>query len=138
MLGYQITRSLLLWDVIPCSLGKVHRCFKGMMPYKLTKLAACFMLIVCMTYSSTLKMEAGCFFETSMNFCWTTCSHIPYNIISHTVSEPEEINVMGRDQQTSLESSSGEVKNQGHRVEKSSNLFVSILSHSPFCYLQRC
>jgi hypothetical protein len=35
-------------------------------------LAACFMLISCLTYSLALKLEATFFSETSVDFQWTT------------------------------------------------------------------
>jgi hypothetical protein len=40
-------------------------------------LAGCFMLASCFAYSSTLKMEATCSSETSVDFLWTTWFYIP-------------------------------------------------------------
>jgi hypothetical protein len=40
-------------------------------------LATCSMLDSCMAYSSNLKMEATCSFETSVDFQWTTRRYIP-------------------------------------------------------------
>jgi hypothetical protein len=39
-----------------------------------------FMLIFCLGYSSTLKMEASCSSETSVNFQWTARHYIPGDI----------------------------------------------------------
>jgi hypothetical protein len=38
--------------------------------------ATCFMLVSCLAYSSTLKIEATCSFETSVDFQWTTQHYI--------------------------------------------------------------
>jgi hypothetical protein len=38
---------------------------------KLALLATCFMLVSCLAYSLTLKMEATCSSETSVDFKWT-------------------------------------------------------------------
>jgi hypothetical protein len=37
----------------------------------------CFMLVSCMSYSSTLKMKATCYSETSVDCQWTTEHYIP-------------------------------------------------------------
>jgi hypothetical protein len=37
-----------------------------------SKLAACFMLLSCLAYSSTLKMKVTCSSEMSVDFQWTT------------------------------------------------------------------
>jgi hypothetical protein len=42
-----------------------------------SKADACFMLVSCLAYSSTLKMEEICFSETSVDFQQATCHHIP-------------------------------------------------------------
>jgi hypothetical protein len=45
--------------------------------------SACyFMLVACLTYSLTLKIEAAGSFEMSVNYHWTTCHHIPEDSIS--------------------------------------------------------
>jgi hypothetical protein len=43
---------------------------------QLRLLAACFMRVSCLAYSSTLKMEATFFSEASVNFQWTTRCYI--------------------------------------------------------------
>jgi hypothetical protein len=42
-------------------------------------IVVCFLLLVCVAYahSSTLKMEATRYFETSVNFHWTIWDYIP-------------------------------------------------------------
>jgi hypothetical protein len=42
-------------------------------------LATCFTLASCLAYSSTLKIEATCSSETSVDFQWTTRRYIPEN-----------------------------------------------------------
>jgi hypothetical protein len=46
-------------------------------------LATGFMLVSCLAYSSTLKMEAVCSSETSADFQRTTLNHIPVDKILH-------------------------------------------------------
>jgi hypothetical protein len=41
------------------------------------------MLVSCLAYSSTLKMEATCSSETLADFQWTTRCYIPDDIILH-------------------------------------------------------
>jgi hypothetical protein len=43
-----------------------------------------FMLITCLVYSSTLKMEATCSLETSVDFQWTTPRYIPQGRTPHS------------------------------------------------------
>jgi hypothetical protein len=43
-------------------------------------LATCFTLVSCMSYSSTVKVEATCSFETSVDFQWTARYYILENI----------------------------------------------------------
>jgi hypothetical protein len=38
---------------------------------------ACFMVVPCLAYSLTLKMEATCFSDMSVDFQWTTWRYIP-------------------------------------------------------------
>jgi hypothetical protein len=45
--------------------------------------AACFMIISCLAYSSTLKMEAVCSSETSVDLHWTTRRYIPKDTTLH-------------------------------------------------------
>jgi hypothetical protein len=47
--------------------------------------AACFMLVYCLAYSSTLKMEVICSSETLVGFLWISCDNIPKDItVQHT------------------------------------------------------
>jgi hypothetical protein len=41
-------------------------------------LAICFMVLSCMTYSLTLKMQAMCSSETSVDFQQTTLCYMPF------------------------------------------------------------
>jgi hypothetical protein len=59
------TKGIEYWDVMPYSLVEAdisveHTAF--------CKLATCFQLVLCLAYSLTLKMEAVCSSETSVNF----------------------------------------------------------------------
>jgi hypothetical protein len=69
----------IFWDITPCSLLKVNRCFGG--PYRLylqgRSLPPAFILVSCSTYTSTLKIEAICSNETSVEFQRTTRRYIP-------------------------------------------------------------
>jgi hypothetical protein len=42
-----------------------------------SNLAACVVLISCLAYSSTLKMEAACYSETSINFYQASRCYVP-------------------------------------------------------------
>jgi hypothetical protein len=57
----------IVWDIMPCSPLKINRCFGE----------AGIMLASFLKYSSSLKMEAICFSETSVNFQRTTRRIIP-------------------------------------------------------------
>jgi hypothetical protein len=46
--------------------------------------ATCFELVSCLAYTSTLKMEATCFSETSVAFQRTTRRYILKNVTVHT------------------------------------------------------
>jgi hypothetical protein len=68
-----IMKSSIFWDIIPHSLLKVNQhvretfypCF-----------AACFMLVSCLAYSSTLEMEATCSYEMLIDFQLTTQCYV--------------------------------------------------------------
>jgi hypothetical protein len=81
------SKSSIFWDITPCSPLKVNRRFGrtcrchlqvGRMIQGRNKseagrlLAACFMLVSCLDYSSTLKIEAIYFSEMSDEFHRTT------------------------------------------------------------------
>jgi hypothetical protein len=55
----------IFWDITPCS------------PLKVALLATCFMLVSCLTYSSTLKMAATCSSKKSVAVQRTTRRYIP-------------------------------------------------------------
>jgi hypothetical protein len=56
----------------------VHSPFQSILPcYMQDMLAACFILVSCLAYSSTLKMETTCSSETSVDFHRTTLRYIP-------------------------------------------------------------
>jgi hypothetical protein len=83
-----VMNSSIFWDVIPRSLGKSQPLFQRYMlpPFSGLKsksskkpvlfFFACFML-VCLGYSSTLKMEVTGSSETSVDYHQTTQSYIP-------------------------------------------------------------
>jgi hypothetical protein len=50
------------------------------------------MLVPCLAYSSTLKMETICSSETSIDFHRTAWRYIPQDIIIHSVLVLENIN----------------------------------------------
>jgi hypothetical protein len=73
-----------LCDVTPRSLLKINQSFGGACRLHLRGLlATCFMLVSCLAYSSTLKMEARCFSETSVDFQRTTRRYIPEDRTLH-------------------------------------------------------
>jgi hypothetical protein len=59
-------KSAIFWDVTPCGL-----------------LGACILLVTCLVYSSTLKMEAVCSSETLVTFYQTTQRLIPEDSTLH-------------------------------------------------------
>jgi hypothetical protein len=89
-------KSTLFWDITPCSPLKVNRHFGGIYCLHLQgrrksrarnqhesrwgaesfSLPLAFMLICCSSYSSTLKMEAICSSEMSVDFQWSTRRYI--------------------------------------------------------------
>jgi hypothetical protein len=68
-----VMKSTIFWDITPCCPLKVNRRFGG--TYRL--FSACFHAGSCSAYSSTLKMEAICSSETSVEFQPTTWRYIP-------------------------------------------------------------
>jgi hypothetical protein len=58
-------------------------------------LAACFMVVYCVTYSSDLKMEAKCSFKTSVDFQWTTQQYNPEDRCLHNHSSENLISYKG-------------------------------------------
>jgi hypothetical protein len=83
-----VMKSIIFWDITPCSPMKVNRRSGG--TYRLhlqgrriswaktqQSLAPAFTLVSCSAYSSSLKTEAICFSETSVDFQLTTWYYIP-------------------------------------------------------------
>jgi hypothetical protein len=71
--------SSVFGDVTPCSPARINQRLGG--PYRLylqetskkqARIAACFLLVSCLAYSSTLKMEAICSSEMLIGFYRTT------------------------------------------------------------------
>jgi hypothetical protein len=82
----------VFWDITPCSPLKVKRCFVGIYRFLLQcptsrtryqrGLPAAFNLVSCSAYS-TLKMEAICSSETSLDFQRITRRYIPDDSSTH-------------------------------------------------------
>jgi hypothetical protein len=68
-----VMKSIIFWDVTPRSLFRCNRRFGG--TYR--PLATCLLAGLAEMFSSTLKMEATCFSETSVASQQTTRHHIP-------------------------------------------------------------
>jgi hypothetical protein len=87
LVGFQILQALdvkssVFCDITPCSLLKIIRRFGGIYLIDLqVLLATCLRLLSCLAYSSTLKMEATCSSETSVDFLQKTRRYIPENRI---------------------------------------------------------
>jgi hypothetical protein len=67
-------KIILFWDITSCSPLKVNRRFEGTCRLCLPP---AFTLVYCSAYPSTLKMEAICSSETSVDFQLTARSYIP-------------------------------------------------------------
>jgi hypothetical protein len=83
-----VIKSSIFWDISSCSLLKVNRRFGGTCRLHLqgrrisqALLATCFILVYCLDYSSTLKMEAKCSSETSFDIQRTTRRYVPVLIL---------------------------------------------------------
>jgi hypothetical protein len=76
-----IAKSYIFWDVTLYSTVKVSRRFRGTYCLHLQQSSTCCLLLLvsCLTYSSTLKMEAVHCSETSVDFHRTTRRHISGN-----------------------------------------------------------
>jgi hypothetical protein len=66
-------KSFIFWDITPCSPLKVDYVREE----HFALLAACFMLVSCLAYSSTLKMEAICSSKMQDEFQRTAQHYIP-------------------------------------------------------------
>jgi hypothetical protein len=79
--GSGLKKCAVFWDVALYSPVEGRRYFGGTIYLHLQERRVlpvnCFVLVPCMDYSSTLKMEAVCSFKTSVNIYRTTRCHIP-------------------------------------------------------------
>jgi hypothetical protein len=64
-------KSSIFWDIMLCSKQARNQREAGS---KQSSASVCFALVSCMAYSSTLKMEAKCSSETSVDFQRTVLS----------------------------------------------------------------
>jgi hypothetical protein len=90
VVGFQVLmvvtmKSTVVWDVLLYSPVQVHWCCRGMHCIHPSRapLATCFLLVTCMVYSSTVKMEAVCSSQTSLNFYQILLCHFPEDSILH-------------------------------------------------------
>jgi hypothetical protein len=74
----------IFWDITPCSPFEVNQRFGGTCHLQLlgqrisqALLPTCFMLVSCLVYSSTLKMDVTCSSETTADIQQTTWHYIP-------------------------------------------------------------
>jgi hypothetical protein len=90
-------KSSFFRDITPSSRVKVCRCLGGTYCFHLQDigvnqavLTALFMLILCMAYSSTLKLKMIWSSEVSADFYWTTLHWIPEDrtVHSHCCENP--------------------------------------------------
>jgi hypothetical protein len=91
-----LVKNSIFWDIRPFSLLNVNRPFGRICRVHLQRrrisqtknllLDTCLMLVSCIAYSSTLKMEAMCSSETSGYFQRTTHRYIPENRTLHNHS----------------------------------------------------
>jgi hypothetical protein len=77
--GFEVLKAVTAerftsWDVTPGNPVEVHR---HTAKQSRALLAACFLLVACFAYYSTMKMEAKRSSETPVNFCLTTWHYIP-------------------------------------------------------------
>jgi hypothetical protein len=88
-----VTKSTIFRKITPCSPLKVNRRFGG--TYRRWQaeqsarlcLPPVFTLVSCLAYSSTLKMEAKCSSETSVEFQRTTRRYIPEDNTLHAYTQ---------------------------------------------------
>jgi hypothetical protein len=92
---HNVMKSYILRDITPCIPLKINRRFAVTNRLSLqhriisqarnwvSLLATCCILISCLAYSSTMKMEATCLSETSLDFQRTTRSYIPEDRTLH-------------------------------------------------------
>jgi hypothetical protein len=80
-------KSTFFWDITLCSPLKVNLCFGGtcylhFQDWRMSQ-APAFMLVSCLAYYSTLKLEAICSSRTSVDFQWPTQRYIPEDNTLH-------------------------------------------------------
>jgi hypothetical protein len=72
-----VKKFYILWEITQCSPLEVNRRFRGTLGFhlpgrRISKLVTWFTLVSLLAYFSTLKMEATCYSETSVEFQPTT------------------------------------------------------------------
>jgi hypothetical protein len=84
LLTVVVMKSTVFWDIMPCSPLKVNQRFRGayhlhLQGRRISRARNQWqaLLVSCVAYSSTLKMEVICFPKTSVDFQWTTWHYIP-------------------------------------------------------------
>jgi hypothetical protein len=80
-----VMKSSIFWDITPCSTSKAGRRFGGICLHHQGLLPTS-SLVSCLAYYLTLKMEATCSSETSVDFQRTTLHYIPKNIILQAIN----------------------------------------------------
>jgi hypothetical protein len=75
-----VMKAYIFWNITPCSPLKVNRPFGGT---SRDLLVICLMLVFCLAYFSTLRMEMTCSSETSIDFQRTTLHYVPEDRALH-------------------------------------------------------
>jgi hypothetical protein len=71
-----VMKSPVFWDIMPCSRhDRIRRTSK-----EHEAVSKKFILVPCLVYFSTLKTEATCSSETSVDFQWTIRCYIPVDM----------------------------------------------------------
>jgi hypothetical protein len=83
----------VFWDIMPCSLLKVNQRFGGIYRLQVASLPPAFTPVSCLAYFSTLKIQAICSSEMSVDFQWTTQHYIPEDstVYNHCCENLESI-----------------------------------------------
>jgi hypothetical protein len=76
-----IVKIYNFWDIRPCSSLKANRCFGWILRvhiqvWKLSQARNHFIMVPCLAYSPTLKVEASCSFKNSVDFRQITWRYI--------------------------------------------------------------
>jgi hypothetical protein len=99
-----VQKSSIFWNITPCSPQKFNRCFGG--TYRLylqgerisharnnreSLFSTCFPLVSCLVYSSTLKTDETCSFETLVDFKRNTWRFIPDDTLRKLSGSAKEL-----------------------------------------------